>query len=559
MELEALIPVSRISTEGFRTGQWSPRKAYHSEKVSPCREACPAGSDIPEFMCFAAEGRFDEALKEILHENPLPGVCGRVCPHPCQDHCNRSNLEGAVQIREVERAVAEYGRGLPQREEGKVGGRIAVVGSGPAGLSAAYFLGRLGHRVTVFERQKELGGVLRYGIPEYRLPKGVLQKEIERLKALEIDFVTSTPLHRETILSLRQDFDAVILATGAWSPRRLGIRGEELQGVFYGLPWLSSPSTATTDPRRIVVIGGGDVAVDVARVSRRLYPEARIVMVAPEREGEFPAIPEGLLEAAEEGIEIEGGWRPLEFLGEGGRLKGIRFRRCEVHRDPDAGTYRITDLEGERIEEAQMVIVSIGQVPEWEVLPQGLKQGHIETTPWGETAIKGLFLAGDLVNRKAAVVEAISSGKRTALGVHLRLLGDDPQKVLSEVKIGGGRAVSFKAFLKGTSKRLDRIAEFSEVSRYLFPECPPIRPGKLDPGERKFSFREVKFGLGKEEASHEAGRCFNCGKCTGCDLCFFLCPDLAILKGDPYSVNPDYCKGCGICVEACPRDVVEMR
>lgn len=552
MELEAIIPVSKVSTEELKTGQWSPLKPWHSEKASPCREACPAGNDIPEFMLLASEGRFDEALAEILKENPLPGVCGRVCFHPCQTKCNRINLEGSVLIREIERAVADYGQAEGRRLKQGWGGRIAVVGSGPAGLAAAYFLGLLGHRAVIFERRQELGGVLRYGIPEYRLPKGVLARELGRFSALGLTFRTSSSLDAKDLFALREDYDAVILATGAWAPRRLGIPGEGLFRVYYGLPWLSNPQVPE-GVGEIIVIGGGDVAVDVARVARRLKPEARIRMIAPEEEGKLPAIPEGVLEAQEEGIEVQGGWRPLEILGEG-NVEAVRLGRCRAERNYDTGTFQIIDFEEQRIEKAQMVIVAIGQAPEEDCLPEGILREGV--TPWGETGVKGLYVAGDLVNRRATVVHAISSGKKVALAVHLRLLGEDPKEVLPKISLG--EAVSFKAFVGESLKRLDKVATFSELSRYIFPEVWPSLPVKFAPEERIKGFKEIKGGLSKEEALREARRCFNCGKCTRCDLCFLLCPDLAIVRGEPYQVRGDYCKGCGLCVEVCPRRVVEI-
>lgn len=553
VNLEAIIPVSKVSTEELKTGHWSPQKPWHTEKISPCREACPAGNDIPEFMCLASEGRFDEALAEVLKENPLPGVCGRVCFHPCQIQCNRLNMEGPVEIREVERAIAEYGRAEPRRLMGGSGKRVAVVGSGPAGIAAAYFLGLLGHQVVVLERREELGGVLRYGIPEYRLPKEVLKRELGRLSSLEVVFRPSSDLGAAEIAGLREAFEGVVVATGAWSPRRLGIRGEDLEGVHYGLPWLSAP-VIPEGVQEILVIGGGDVAVDVARVARRLAPEARIRMVAPEEEGHFPAIPEGLLEAEEEGIEVQGGWRPLEILGKG-RVEGVRFGRCRVERDPETGAFRILDLEGERTERAQMVIVAIGQVPEEKALPEGILREGV--TEWGETGLEGVFLAGDLVNRRATVVHAISSGKKAALGLHLTLSGEDIGDVLTRIRLGGG-ALSFKAFMGESQKRLDKVAAFGELSRYLFPDVSPHGVEKVRAEERVRGFKEVKLGYGREEAVEEARRCFNCGKCTKCDLCYLLCPDVAIVKGEPYSVKADYCKGCGLCVEVCPRNVVEI-
>jgi len=558
--LDEIIPVSKDTTAKLKVGQWGFKKPSYVEKISPCMEGCPAGNDIPEFMNLVAQGLFDEALREVLWENPLPGVCGRVCFYPCQSNCNRTNLDTELQIREVERAISEYGQWMPSKEKKKLGGKIAVIGSGPAGLSAAYFLGRLGYEVTIFERYPETGGILRYGIPEYRLPKGVLRKELRRIKALGVKFHTSFEVRKEEIYRFKDEFDGLILAIGASLPRRLNLKGEDLEGVKYGLFWLFNPFGEEVTPERVVLIGGGDVAVDAARVARRIYPEAQVLMVAPEEEGEFPAQPEGLQEAQEEGVKVIGGFRPLEFLGHG-KLEAIRFGKAKVRRDHETGAYLIEDLKGKILEKAQLALIAIGQIPDFTLIPQELiEDGKLKADPWtGETVLEKCFVAGDLINKRATVVDAVSSGKRAAISLHCSLTGDSPKEVLSKIRMGRGFSVSYRAFVTGNSKRLDQVAQFSEISRLLFVEEPSHIPKKLKPQVRIKSFKEVKEGYSQKEAVKEAQRCFNCGKCIRCDLCFLLCPDLAIFKDNPYRVNEMYCKGCGICNAICPRSVIELR
>jgi len=303
------------------------------------------------------------------------------------------------------------------------------------------------------------------------------------------------------------------------------------------------------------------VAVDVARMALRLCrPSARVTMVAPEEREGLPAIAEGLEEALEEGLEVIGGYRPLEFRGEG-RVQEVRLGRTLVERDPETGAYRMIPLQGEEVIRADLVIVAIGQVPDLGFLPHGvLKEGlpKVAVDEFGGTPIPGLFAGGDLTSRRASVVEAIASGKRAALTIHLRLMGEEPQGVIPSLRLGGSPFVSFQAYLEGAPLALGKVAQFSELNALIFEKAPATRVKKVPPELRRRSFQEVKRDLDREQAMEEAKRCFYCGRCTSCDLCLLLCPDLAVLKEEVYRIDADYCKGCGICVEVCPRDVVEI-
>ncbi|MCX5832257.1 MAG: FAD-dependent oxidoreductase [Deltaproteobacteria bacterium] len=566
--VDAIIPISRVSTEAFKTGQWSPRKPSYREKSSPCREACPAGNNIPAMLSYAAKGDFDSALASLLQENPLPGVCGRVCYHPCQTKCNRNQFDETVEIRALERAIADLGKAIPPISSNPEDRRttIAVIGSGPAGLSAAYFLRLFGHKVTIFESRREAGGVLRHGIPEYRLPKDVLSREIDRMLALGIAMKTDVRIDRDGLIDLQNQFDYIFLGTGAWLPQKLGTASEEGGPVLYGLDFLSheGKKDLCRGKKNIVIIGGGDVAVDVARTARRFCsPEAMITMIAPEKEDDFPAISEGIGEAHEEGIRIIGEYRPKEFLGKE-RLEQVRLAKTRVEKDPATGRYTLSQGEGDDfVIDADLVIVAIGQIPDaGHFLPEIVDKdsSKVIVDNLGMTPSPGVYAGGDVIRQRPAVVDAILSGKRAALSIHLKANGYDAEKIMQALTLGQGSSLSMGAYMKDGTIDLKRVVEFADLNTLLYRKAKPNVQAKSPPETRKGNFREVNEGLDRQAAIDEAKRCFYCGSCIGCDLCFYLCPDISIVKeGDRiYSVKTDYCKGCSICATVCPRHVIEV-
>ncbi len=565
-DVDSIIPVARGSTEVFRTGEWSPRKPVFLDKISPCREACPAGTDLAGVFSLVAEGDLDGALGLILEENPLPAVCGRVCYQPCQSKCNRLQFDEAVEIRAIERAVADRGVAEPKISSPENRMSVAIIGSGPAGLSAAYFLARFGHGITILEEREEPGGVLRYGIPEYRLPKDVLKGEIGRMLSMGITLTTHIRVEPGGLMDLRDQYDAVFLSTGAWLPRELGVPGENLRDVFHGLSFLGGEQGRAylEDKKNIVVVGGGDVAVDASRTARRLCgAKARVTVVAPEELDDFPAIPETVGEASAEGIDMVGGYRPLEFEGQR-RVELVRLGRTRVERDSETGTYELIPIAGEDLPlKADLVIVAIGQVPDGSLFPpeivgEGVPKVCVDDR--GMTSIPGVYAGGDLVGGRASVVDAIASGKRAALAMHMGLRGEKREN-MGLFSPGNGSSLSVQAYTMGTPFDLARVIQFADLNTLLFPRSLSHRSGKLEPDVRLRDFREVNIGLDRAAAIEEARRCFYCGRCSGCDLCLLLCPDLSILReghGD-YRVNADYCKGCGICIEVCPRSVIEVQ
>lgn len=555
---ERIVPVSKTSTEAFKTGLWGRKKPFYREGVGPCREACPCGIDIPYVLSRVSEGDFDGALRWVLLENPFPGICGRVCYHPCELSCNRGQLDESVSIRNLERAISEYGTANPQKHGFSKQKRVAIVGAGPAGLSCAYFLLMMGYKVSIYEKEGELGGLLRYGIPPYRLPKRVLDMELQRLLSLQPEVHTGVEVDAYLLGKLLDDYDYVFLALGLQEPRRLGVEGEQKQGVVYGLPFLKGKLQHDVRGQRAVVIGGGDVAMDVARKLVRMDPTRKVSIYAPETLTELPALKENLAETLEEGVEIEGGMIPVSIEGDG-RVESVKFVDAKVERDPSTCGLRF--LKGENMKEVQadLVVICIGQIPKASVLGSEVldQRGFVFADPYGRTKIERLFAGGDMVGLRAAVADAIASGKRAAMAIDMELRGCGE---LELPFLGQGRSPSFSHYLGLDRKERKKVIPFKDLNTVPIPFSPSLKAEKEAPEERRKDFREVSKRITQERAKEEAGRCLSCGLCKGCDLCFLLCPDVCVLKRDERSffVKEEYCKACGVCARVCPCNVLEM-
>jgi len=552
------------------TGSWKYFRPIHRERMAPCREACPAGGDIQAFVQLILQGKWDEAWKTVIEDNPFPATTGRVCYHPCERGCNRGLFDEPVAIRALERAVGDHGLRLGavalDRAELKKQ-RVAVIGSGPAGLSSAYHLARLGYGVTVFERASKPGGLLRLGIPEYRLPRAILDGEIARVQALGVEIKTNALISGESSWRELQHFDAVFLATGAHQSRKLGIPGEELGGVFSGLQFLRAVNEGRKVGigRRVLVLGGGNTAMDAARCALRLGSQVTVLYRRTRQE--MPAIDEEVEDALREGVEIRFLVAPVRIHGREGKVAQLECIRMQLGEPDETGRRRPIPLEGSNfLLDADTILSAVGEAIDTDALPAGvqIRQQSVLADRLGATSLPRFFAGGDLIDQPRTVVHAIGAGKRAAMAIDLYLSGQPLDSLWDQVKIGHKGSFSMGRYLgRGRPdvawKDNENIVPFERINPEYFIREARIESPEQDVDDRVASFVEVYETLPPVAAMEEAARCFSCGTCTQCDNCWVFCPDVAVRRrGDTYEIDYDYCKGCGVCATECPRGVITL-
>jgi NADPH-dependent glutamate synthase beta subunit-like oxidoreductase len=547
-DIEPLLPFSRGTSEIFLTGHWSSKKPSWSEATSPCRQACPIGNDIARALSAASRGSLDEALGIFRENNPFPGVCGRVCYHPCEADCNRNELDKAVNIRGLERYLSDHGHVTPEPKLTKEK-RVAVVGSGPAGLSAAYHLVRSGYPVTVFEAMSEPGGMLMYGIPEYRLPKAILRKEIEYIAHLGAEIRTGVRVGKEISLrTLKEEFDAIFLAVGAH-------KGMAVEGTIEGIAFLRQVNSGQKIDlgKKVAVIGGGNTAIDCARAALRLGVQEVSIIYRRSR-AEMPALSEDVECVEAEGVKIEFLATPKRIAS--GKIECLRVRLGS----PDSsGRPQPMTVEGSEFSlSADTVIAAVGQAPEADFVADfGVSvdaRGVITTSPSTGTNVAGVFAGGDGAGVRAFVADAVASGKKGALAIRCYLEGSDEGYEYERRRLGKGSSFSFDV-PEGID--LKEVITADKLNYISIPYAQ--RNDNPETSATVSSFAEVLGGLDSGQAERESARCFKCGTCTQCDLCFLLCPDISIKRDERgYTVDVDYCKGCGVCAATCPRHAIEM-
>ena len=519
-----------------RTGAWRTERPVYVDRLPPCNEACPAGENVQRWLYHAEEGAYEPAWRQLMEENPLPAVTGRVCYHPCETACNRGQLDEAVGISAVERFLGdqaiEHGWRVAAAAPSS-GKRILVCGSGPSGLSAAYHLRRRGHAVTVREAAALPGGMMRYGIPAYRLPRDVLQAEIDRILALGVELQLGRTVTDVPAAMTAEGFDAVFLAVGAQIGRNAYIPAGDTAHVLDALSMLRS--TADERPpllgRRVVVYGGGNTAMDAARTARRLGATDAVVVYRRTRD-RMPAQDAEVEEATAEGVRMK--WLATVARADAGKL--ILERMVLDERGFPQPTGEFEELL------ADALVLALGQEADLSLL-QGVTdvtvaEGVVQVGPDMATGHPGVFAGGDMVSGERTATVAVGHGKRAARTIDAWLRGAAPAVAPPPP-----------------------LAVFSLLNPWYYADAPKTVRPELDLVRRQSTFDEVVGGLDESNALFEARRCLSCGNCFECDNCFGVCPDNAVRKLGPglrYQFDYDYCKGCGICVQECPSGSITM-
>lgn len=535
MEKPFAITLDPGSSLANRTGSWRTSRPVYVDRLPPCNKQCPAGEDIQGWLFHAESGDYESAWRHLTRDNPFPAIMGRVCYHTCEGACNRGQLDEPVGINSVERFLGDEAlkRGwkltAPASETGK---HILVVGAGPSGMSAAYHLRRLGHRVTVHEAGPLLGGMMRFGIPKYRLPRDVLEAEMQRVVDLGVDVQLNSKV--ENILETMQagKFDAAFLAVGAHIGKRAMIPAGDAAKIIDAISLLRSMEGEDKPllGRRVVVYGGGNTAIDVARTAKRMGAEPLIVYRRTREK--MPAHDFEVEEALQEGVMVK--W--LSTIKQAGE-SSLTIEKMAL----DSKGFPQPTGEFETIE-ADSLVLALGQDVDLGLLEgvPGLEvsDGVVKVGPNMMTGHPGIFAGGDMVPAERNVTVGIGHGKAAAKHIDAWLRGE---QYVAPAK--------------------HEVAAFERLNTWYYTDAPKTVRPMLDIIRRQSTFDEVQGGLDENNALFEARRCLSCGNCFECDNCYGVCPDNAVIKlgpGKRFQFNYDYCKGCGVCVAECPCGAIRM-
>jgi len=520
-----------------RAGPVRERRPVYVDLLPPCNAGCPAGENIQAWLAHTQAGRHEQAWRELVADNPFPAIHGRVCYHPCESVCNRAELDSAVSIHAVERFLGDLAleRGWvfdpPPVPSGK---RVLVIGAGPSGLSAAYHLARLGHEVEIRDAGAEPGGMMRYGIPAYRMPRDVLGGELDRIAALGVRMTCEHQV--DDLAAERQDggFDAVFVAVGAHLSKRVDIPARDTGRIVEAVSFLRSVASGERPVigRRVAVYGGGNTAMDAARVARRMGADEALIVYRRTR-AQMPAHVEEAEDAEREGVRIN--WLRTITAFDGPELQ-VELMELDESGYPQP-TGRFETLA------ADTVILALGQetdsaflrtVPGVEFEPDGT----VIVSASLMTGCPGVFAGGDMVPSERTVTIGVGHGKKAARQIDAWLRG-----------------------AAAASRPKHDLATFDMLNLWFFGDAARRQQPELAPEERVAGFGEVTGGLSVEQATYEARRCLSCGNCTECDGCLGACPEDAVIKlgvGHGYQFDYDRCTGCGACFEQCPVHSIEM-
>jgi len=517
------------------TGTWRTSRPVYLDRLPPCNNACPAGENIQGWLFHAESGDYEQAWRVLTESNPLPAVMGRVCYHPCEGACNRGQLDSAVGINSVERFLGDeaikqgWRFDAPAAASGK---RVLVVGAGPSGLSAAYHLARMGHQVEIHEAGPLAGGMMRFGIPKYRLPRVVLDAEVQRILSLGVTLKLNTKVENIEQSMKQHGFDAAFLAVGAHIGKRAFIPSGDAAHIIDAVSVLRSMEGEDKPMlgRKVIVYGGGNTAIDVARSVKRMGAEP--IVVYRRTRDKAPAHDFEIEEALQEGVMIK--WLSTIKQADAGVITVEKMALDEKGYPQPTGEFETL--------EADSVVLALGQDVDLSLLEGAsgleIKDGTVQVSPNMMTGHPGIFAGGDMVPSERTVTVAVGHGKKAALNIN--------------------------AWLNNTTYQpapKHELAGFDKLNPWYYSDADKTVRPMLDIIRRQTSFDEVQGGLDETNALFEARRCLSCGNCFECDNCYGVCPDNAVIKlgpGKRFEFNYDYCKGCGMCATECPCGAIKM-
>ncbi|MBI5816076.1 MAG: FAD-dependent oxidoreductase [Nitrospinae bacterium] len=548
----------------------------------PCQFNCPVHTDVQEYIHLISKGKYAQAHALIRETNPFPSVCGRVCQHPCETGCNRQKLDTSVSIRALKRAATDFSDSqfIPPAKSYCTKEKIAVIGAGPAGLTAAYDLARLGYRVTVFEAEKHPGGMLRYGIPAYRLPREVIDKETEFVKSAGVEIKYGVRVGRDISLhALREEFKAVLIAAGAWKAALLNVPGEGLAGVYHGATFMykiNNGEAMSLAGKTVVVVGGGFTAMDVSRSSIRMGAK-EVHIVYRRTKDEIPVVPSEIVEAEEEGVHFHYLVAPVEVVSKDGKnVSGLKLIKNKLGEPDKSGRRKPVQIEGsEFVMECDIVAPAVSQAPETDCL-NGMN--GIRMSNWGSivvdekswmTNIPGIFAVGDFITGTQHAIKVIAEGHHAAVSIDTYLRGEPAEYAKKNRD---------NYVIEDADEPSDKSYHYDDITRKSSGTI-PIR-------QRVTTWKEVETGLTKEQAEAEASRCFQCNylwtyipeSCIMCANCVDVCPQYCLsitpltelehqrwlnegigLKEQGVTgiqIDKSRCIRCGFCKAVCPTDSI---